>query len=655
MAAMLMCLFTLHAINWIPGTGQTVAPPLLERDRPFFYHTNTDDQHWYNNVNDPQNPDKWAVRYDFAAAYPTMSNAQFVINRAFVAYVDSLAPMTLKFYAHNNGITGNPLITLTNTVTYTDPVFNLHWARFDLTEPITADTIWMVVEYNTTLNGPYLPASGGGGTHSYYWNTSNPNGYFQSMQSAGYACEFLFSVQGNFNLGGGSDIELYDFQLTGNFLPRQTVYPQFTIYNNSGSEISQAWINWHIYDPINQTTTLDSIVVQDSIPAHGELVVAANNPDYAAYRYMLPNDPHQLKVTATLHVQPDVTDPMFNNTIVKYYDCFNDILPVRMLETFAYSSYNQQFWLAQDTVPFNAAGYPLADSISLNYFPWAGDPLNYQGNTNRFSWYGFTGIPVTVVGGDANLLGFANPATYTANLSSLLGDLRKQRTFIVQESANTPQITGYNMQTRVIIRNQQTHVFTGNPETSLLSQSRFYAALCQYVTLAGRPRLVFRRWAAYADTIGTPLTLGQSYLKNISCSLLDIPQPQLNTDYLLVYWIQHHSSRQIIYANKISLAEVVPNEDDTVSPTAIQPVLSPNPLRLGMPVTVSGLKSGSPVEVTIYNIRGQQVYTCTLNPLKGENRIPTSRLGSSGVYLIRLSVQDATRSFNYLHKVLILQ
>ncbi len=631
---MIAALASLNSIEYISGSGADVSPgPNSDRSRDFFYHNNTDDQHWYNTG---VTPHKWAVRFDFASEFDTYNISNFVINKVkvyFPVLPDSIHFVSLSVTVNDDLVNGPGQLLSGTTVTDTTS----NWAEFTLTTPVSVDSAWVVVTCNTSQTGPYISASIGGGTHSYYWNTNAPSPYYQNLFLAGYNSEFLFSVVGRFELSD-IDVELSSFELGPQVSLNTNVYPAFTVYNNSDSLVSNSSVVLDITSPDPMFAVQDTIIINRAIQPHSELIVDFNDPDFQDYRYLLPESPLQFKVKAVLHTEYDLADTLFNNTKIKYYDVFSEILPVHLVENFLSSTQMQGLLAEQDLL----SGATIK---SINYFPLVSDPYYSTGVVQRYNWYSLMGLPVTIVGGDSIITGYL-PILYSQLFTNAINGINLQRTFIRQNSATLTLPEPYSaIRVKIVLRNPDTYVFDNTIDPSITKQSLFYSALCKKVTLHGQERLVFDRWGAYADTIGTAFGIGNSWLKDYNINVNNIGLDSLLTDYAVTYWIQHKTTKQIIYAEVIELNVIVSNEDNAVSEIPFSLRLAPNPVRLNseLKVILPDSFDKSSIEYKLYNCKGQLIRKGIVAYSKSSNVIPVNDIKSSGLYIIRFEIGDKTK------------
>ncbi|MFO7659729.1 MAG: T9SS type A sorting domain-containing protein [Candidatus Cloacimonadaceae bacterium] len=623
-ALLITAVLPLLCIDFVPGSGADISAGFnQDRERAFFYHQNTDDQHWYGTG-------KWAVRFDFAAVYPTYTVSDFVINKVRVYFPmipTSAVPVSIEIFSDSGNAPGALLSSVTADITS-------HWMEFTLPQTVTTELAWVVVNCATAANGPYMSASVGGGAYSYYWNTNTPTHYFQNMQTAGYSSELLISVVGRFELSD-VDLELSAFDLKPDLIPGRTVTPEFTIFNNSSVAVLLPHITLSVTSPNPDFSVQDTIAIYQTLPPYSELTILYDNPEMLPYEIQLPDFSTQLKVRAVLKSEHDLADTLFNNTITKYYSCYNDSLPVRLVENFVQYNAAQNLLQTQDNI------IP-ADVFVLNYFPLVADAFYSAGAVQRFNWYGFLGYPITVTGGDDRITGFLLN-NYADRFQAAVDEVGEQKTFLQQDNATAKLVSPYNtLQLRLSLRNPQSYVYTGGADPSPVLQSRFFAALCRKVSFYDAERLVFNRWGAFADTIGTAIALEQSWIKQFSINISDIGVDSLLANYELFYWIQHNTSKQIIYANRIDMNSVVSNDDETVPQVPFSLVLAPNPLALGTDLQIK-LPAQSKAKITnlsIYNLKGQLLQQNKPLLRNDEYFVDMQQLKSAGIYLIRFDLTD---------------
>ncbi len=617
---------SLSAINYLPGPGNDVSGEGNNlRERNFFYHNNTDDQHWYGT-------DKWAVRFNFAEVYPTYSTSQFIISKAKIYFPmqPSVPPqVTAALYSDFHNYPSTQLTSQTVSL-------NAHWTEFVFPVSVTASVVWLVLTCNTYQAGPFVSASRGGGEHSFYLNTNTPVQYFQNFATAGINSELLFTISGRFELSG-LDLELANFELGPEISPAQEVRPAFTVINNSAQTINSGKILLNITSPDTTFAVQDTIFLAMELAPYAELHTGFNDPLYAQYSYRLPNNPAQFKVRAQLTSEYAQADTSFNNVVIRYYNAFNLPLPIKLAENFFTFEQAPNPLSLQDMVT-------MQDLKVINYFPMVADTFYVLGARQRFDWYGLTGLPETVIGGDSLICGFV-PSSYAQQFSSAAEDLSGQMTFLQQNDVNITASVPHNILTvRLSLSNRGTAIFNNGIEPTLAYQSRFFAALCHKTDLFGANRYVFDRWGAFADTIGSALALGTSWLKQFTVLVSDIDSVSLWQNYDLVYWLQNTTDKQIWYANVIPLLHYVPytgNAEEIVPSPYGRIIFAPNPLRKGSVLRLTSEKQlDGKLEYSLYNVRGQLVQSGLTSWAKGTANVSIGSEHSAGVYLLRLQYKD---------------
>lgn len=608
LAAILLICASTFAISSLPGTGESVPTP---RQYDFQYHTGSDDLHFYGSM-------QWAVLFDFDEVYPTQSLSQFAIESALIWFPSLGDSAKVELFTDGNG---QPV----QRVAQARAQVNQNLMEFDFDTVIQTERIWMVLTYNTTINGPYVSASTGGGTHSYYLNQNYDVPFFQNMANAGFGCEFLFGVRGNFLLST-EDLELVDFSLVGDMQPETELRPEFTIYNHSSQTVLNSQINLQITSPASSEYSVNAnIQITNPIPAHGSLTVTSEHPQYSSYVYTMPRDPLQIKVTAILSSEIDAADTLFNNSITKYYHIFSHNSPIRLLENFVREYHITQ--IADYQTP------QMTDDLrSLYYFPILQDSLSLVGAYQRYQWYSLFSIPVSVYNGQGRLTGLSS--SYPTQLEALIDANKK--TFISQNTCSlTLPSQGENLEIRINLTNSDTHLFNTNAEPNLIQSSRLYAAFFKKHNFNGRELYVLNRWIAYADTISSLNSPGQFLEKLYNTSLSNLDLEDLTQNYRLYYWIQSNTNQEILFAAQQTFQSFLSNQDELVTAPSLR--IYPNPASRSANLQANWDKDYKATRLAIFNLRGQLLAEYTDQIYDKDNiTLPRELFPSSGIYFLRI-------------------
>jgi hypothetical protein len=616
LAAILLICASTFAISSLPGTGEIIPTP---RQYDFQYHTGSDDLHFYGSM-------QWAVLFDFDEVYPTQSLSQFAIESALIWFPSLGDSAKVELFTDGNG---QPV----QRVAQARAQVNQNLMEFDFDTVIQTERIWMVLTYNTTINGPYVSASTGGGTHSYYLNQNYDVPFFQNMANAGFGCEFLFGVRGNFLLST-EDLELVDFSLVGDMQPETELRPEFTIYNHSSQTVLNSQINLQITSPASSEYSVNAnIQITNPIPAHGSLTVTSEHPQYSSYVYTMPRDPLQIKVTAILSSEIDAADTLFNNSITKYYHIFSHNSPIRLLENFVREYHITQ--IADYQTP------QITDDLrSLYYFPILQDSLSLVGAYQRYQWYSLFSIPVSVYNGQGRLTGLSS--SYPTQLEALIDANKK--TFISQNTCSlTLPSQGENLEIRINLTNSDTHLFNTNAEPNLIQSSRLYAAFFKKHNFNGRELYVLNRWIAYADTISSLNSPGQFLEKLYNTSLSNLDLEDLTQNYRLYYWIQSNTNQEILFAAQQTFQSFLSNQDELVTVPSLR--IFPNPASRSATLQINWDKDYKATRLAVFNLRGQLVAEFTDQIRNKDNiTLPSELFPSSGIYFIRMYPAKDSRS-----------
>ena len=212
---MIVLVFSLlNAVDYHVASGRNVKPSV--RDTLFYYHTNTDDQHWFGS-------DSWAVKFEFNELYPEIYPLFYEAEGAniFIPGSSGTDPLTIKLCEDRYGqpFTHPDSLLFSQTLQSSEIQYQ-GWNYIQFSNTITDTILWLVVDYPTNATDQFISASAVGGLQSYFSN----NGYYYNMFSISYDSEFLFSLHGRL-LIEGADLDLISIGLEGDFFPGSIVSP----------------------------------------------------------------------------------------------------------------------------------------------------------------------------------------------------------------------------------------------------------------------------------------------------------------------------------------------------------------------------------------------------------------------------------------------
>ncbi len=238
----------LNAIVVIDADGSRIPQ---DRQYHFYHHNSTNDYNIYG-------ANRWAVRFNLQSAYPGVAQVSFNVQgaRLWFPYPDDSA--TVELYTDFSSQPG----TLVSSKTV-----NIDANQIDILFDATTNlnSAWLVVNYTTNMNNRYVAASAGGGSNSYFLNQIGENSYLSSLAAAGFNCELLFGLLGEFVLTE-PDLELVDFDLLGDVSPGARVSPTFTLYNHSDIQVNNAEVSLVLNKPGFPAYDALSIPIPESIP-----------------------------------------------------------------------------------------------------------------------------------------------------------------------------------------------------------------------------------------------------------------------------------------------------------------------------------------------------------------------------------------------------
>jgi hypothetical protein len=595
----------LFGIQCISADG--TALDLDSREYHYHYHSSTNDLNFFG-------ANRWGVRFNFRTAYPGMSEVNFRVQGARLWFPNPGDAVTVELMSDVNGDPG--IVLATQTAAVTDNHIDLY---FD-TEHI-AEKVWLMVDYNTNMSNRFVAASSGGGSNSFYMNQVDDIQHLASLAQAGFNCELLFGVLGDF-VFDQVDLELGSFALEGDLLPQNRVWPSFSVYNHSDSIISNASLNLILSRPgFAQYDTLD-IIINDTLAPYEQYEYDGSG--FAEAEITLPDEPTQLRVEATLTSEYTENDTLIaNNYKLLNYQVFSDQSPLQLVENF----------MRQDeTVVINSIQQPyLTDTIhSLQYYPILSDSLANLDSMQRFNWYGFNTIPRTTLAGTQHVIGFTD--LYQDRFLEALDQIQSQRSFISSSSCSMqPMEDSENVSVNIQFSNENTSLYTQSGQ-SLMIGSRIFAGLFQKQDFDGQEGYVLERWIAFADTVNSTLDIGSSVEKSYSFTTSGLSDTELQQDYRLYYWVQANSGGRIYYTNFSDFcAETFTANSDAQAP-GINFSLYPNPVRAQQDLKVSVTGSA---RLRIFNLRGQLIYAN--DAFRSELILPNNIFPAAGIYFVRIN------------------
>jgi hypothetical protein len=597
------------ALGLIPGPGEQVLAP-LDRDYGFAYHDGSDDFRLYGTS-------IWAVRFDFASAYPSLAEAEFLVDRALLWFPQTGDSVRVELFTDVSGLPGTRLSWITAPVTD-------NYLELSFPQPSQAGVLWMLVHYTTNFTNRFVSASEGDGSHSFYWNTNAQNPHFQSLATAGFPCELLFGVGGEFILTG-ADLELAAFDLEGLIAPREDVYPTFTVYNHSDAPVTGASVSLNLYAPLTEYNQSFQIDILETIPPREAYTYGEQSGGYWENRLSLPDVPIQLKFRAALSSPLGADDPQFNNVIITYRYSFTHPYPVYLTENFLRQDFASPLWDVQ------AQYYP--DEIeALNYFPVLSDSLSSPPAAQHFNWYGFNSLPRTVIGGEGRITGYT--PSYAGQYQDLAAAAIQEKTFVSSFDCRLNHLPASDaISADITLYNDQTHLFNTATDYNLVSNARFFAGLFKSEQLSGGLHYVLVRWIAHAELPDGNLGFGESLVKSYSFILNNVTLNELAQDYRLYFWLQTNGGAKVLWAGSSDFTSVVSNPGD-LAPSPIL-LAGSNPLRRGGILKLS-LSDLSPLgTVEIFNLKGQSVLR--LQTDDPELNLADDSFPASGIYFVRVS------------------
>ena len=649
---LLLAFSLLNAIDYHSASGGNVKPSV--RDTLFYYHTNTDDQHWFGS-------DSWAVKFEFNELYPEIDSLSYEAEGANI-YIpgssgsDSLTVKLCKD-AFGQPLTDPDSLLFSQTLQATEIQYQ-DWNYIQFSDTITDTTLWLIVDYPTNSTEQFVSASAVGGLQSYFLD----NGYYHNMHSISYDSEFLFSLQGSF-LTEGTDLDLVSINWGGDFLPGDFIYPVFTIKNNSDIPVSGSYIIPILEDP---NTAIDLIYVADStscqqidlpvIDANETIVFDLSN----SLMYILSDIASQYQFEAELFCETDSLTQ--NNSIENEFQIYVGQPDKIIIENAVQLNdpYSNNLWSAQTSI------LDTSNCILINYFADFNDePFFNDSSYERFHYYDLMGFPATIVSGSDKLLGYTSE--YSTQLTELYNAALLENTFISNDIYyayyNDLGDVGFSYE----LENARTLLFD-----DFINNLTLRVGVIEYVENepgipvdTDIPVFTYLINEANAAQFLEGSTISDTVFFNMNDDYTTITNNSDNCE--IVFWLQNDETKEIFHVNKLPFTEFQPGlvnlDEDEIPNSNYNLHIFPNPCKTTetMNISFSLPNTIQSVKLNIYNIKGQLVKTIAQEPASrnasfiwnGKNSL--NKQVSSGIYLMQIKAEVNGKELKFHKKSLLIR
>ncbi len=646
----------LNAVDYHSASGLNVRPAM--RDTLVYYHTNTDDQHWFGS-------DSWAVKFEFKEYYAGFDSLMFEAEGANLFLPGSIGsdPLTVKVCRDT---IGQPLLEPASQILFTQTlqaseIQYQSWNYIQFSNTITDTTLWLVVDYPTNSSEQFISASAVGGLQSYFLN----DGYYYNMYSISYDSEFLFSLHGRF-ITEGTDLDLIDVEWEGEVFPGSTIYPKFTIRNNSDIQVTGSYIIPFLENP---TEVIDLVYAEDnticsqiglpSLNAGETYVIDVSD----SLLYRLSNRASQYQFEAELYCETDSLTE--NNSVEDEFQIFLEQAEKLMIENAVQLDNTNSFsiWDVQAEV-LNSS-----NCVSLNYFADLNDePFFDNYSYQRFQYYDLMGFPATIIGGSEKIIGY-NTGYYN-QLLNLYNNSYPVSTFIDDDTFFAYSNEQGDVSFSYALKNTETQLF----DEFINDLTLRIAVIENVMNETGLPANINvpvlihlveeNNSAQFLDSN----TITDTVHFNMSEDFETISDTTVTKDNCeVVFWLQNDVTKEIFYVNKLPFTEFQPGladlDENEISNYNHILTIFPNPCRKSefMNISFSLTTIMQSVELNIYNIKGQLVKTITQKPASKHvafiwnGKDSMNKKVSSGIYLMEIKASTDNNKYKFHKKSLLIK
>ena len=622
------------------------------------YHNGIDEQHWYGT-------DRWAVNFVPGDFYSSVDSAGFDTDGVAIYLWNPQNSISFKLY--KTIIDDDSLLTeLSYTFQAGD---NSGWYEFDFTDDMDALTnLWLVIDYHTAEDGPYMSANQGDGSRCFYWEAlSETEGYFRNNAGSGLSSDFLIGLTGHFTFASSNDIALLDFGITGRIYPDGEVQAYYTIRNNNPLAVNDVNINYTLTPAPSSGLSSLSLTLNDlSFSAY------ETRTDTASFEnsFMLPSMSGQYQILANLTSESD--DILSNNSISKAVNVFLTPVENNVVENFLNSGETYVRPI------LNSELLLTDDYFVLNYFPEQSDVRFFRTSSGiRNNYYNNFGLPGIILQGDNVMAGYDNESDFIDDYYAMSQTLESDKTFILGNGYMVGMDASENIYIDTYLQLiENTYLFS-----QFYTDCSFHAAVFQsnvpyaagsddivpgMVLLKSLTSIDGVNLQAFSDSTEAyfAVDFSQYDLEIID----DIEFDDALDDLHFVYWIQDSESQQIFLIESETLEYLLDGvsasvkDEDTKLP-APSIAIYPNPVRSNGAQNISfSMKSQcDKVELEIYNIKGQRVRKLVNNDKQRNYNFiwnlkdNKNKDVSSGVYLYRFKVETKGKTQTFHNKSILLK
>ncbi len=643
----------LNAIDFREADGRLVNAAW--RDSTVQYHNHTLDHLWYGTSS-------WAVKFDFEEYFGPVSGLQFAAEGALIYIPGSQSsdPLTLKICKNN---VTQPL-TLPDSLLYNtaiqpgNMIFD-DWNIIEFDQVITDSLLWMVVDYPTNSTDQFIAASTGSGLHSYFWNSEYE--FYFPMSSLNYQSEFLFGFYGYF-VTNGSDLDVYEFDFTGNLTTSARIYPRLVVRNTSNQTAQDPYLLFTLSHPAGVIFLQEEVggivhdtLFVDDIPANTTIIYDFTDSLY----FSLQDSASQYRATAEVGSPDDVL--LQNNSKSLNFNTFNNSFRTKVVE----NSLVLGSSLSNDVLTEQQALIDPQYTEIINYFPNSSDlPFFCQDSADRFNYYDLLGNPNTMINGSRKIIGYL-PNIYTSKFTQFYADTFFDSTYISSFDVSGKYSNSGFAEVAFNISNDGTKVFP-----SFLNNSSVYVMIVEdvidHTALPGSFNIPVLRKIP-AQFTAPPLSAGSSYADSVSFDYqLDfstIGGDISNCRALVI--LQHDVTKQIYGLESLPFSDfqLVSVQQNNLSGDQAQLNIFPNPFYLqgDMKIDFALKRNARKAELKIYNVKGQLVRKIINDSSQKsysfmwDGRDENNQQAASGVYLLRLSAQSGDDIIDLHRKCLLLK
>jgi hypothetical protein len=581
--------------------------------------------------------DRWAVNFIISNFVPQNATIPdtFIVHDMRVYIPQPVTNARISLHHNHLAQPGSMIYTIV-----TD--FASGWNDISLPTPTAVSNAWLIVEYQTHIDGPYVATSSGSGMRSFFFDrATSGGGIFQSMGGIGFRADLLFTIVGTFS-HTVMMIDIMEYTLPFTIYPNEPFLPDFIIKNNSPQPASDVYLKFTVKN--SHFTHTDSLVIA-TVLAENELL---SSQDIAYPGITLPSlfGQYEVEFTVGCAVVDGVMIPKSRFTDI---DIFGIDREKSLLEVFACTAYT----LDNSVIAYLENNVDKSTTDIIYYFPNSIDTHYRWAAYQRSTQYSHFGNEHIYYNGHQRNSNFSSPHFFSLHELYYQNSLA-EKTFITASRFSLTFRENSTLAVQVSLSNESFYILNKNQNNYVVNH-----AIIQPIYHQGHQLNIISQFITNPIGRAVNLAIGEtvSLADSIAHYMIDYIGNNTFNDLSVFTWVHDRFSAKVYFHKVTPLSTAILSGNDEVI-IKEQPSLQvyPNPAIASQKINVRlpSLQAQTDIAISLYNIKGQKVDISTTHGYPSAYfMIPHS--AKNGIYFLRASWIEEGKEKSLTRKLMILR